>query len=162
MSEAKIKCIYCKGFNVAVARDMLSTRHCGSCNHKWLPEMEQDLEYHPWNDNPSDTTTWTDGDKAKRYIKQLQTKLAQLKYLEHLVTHTNKQVLPGEIDSVDALVNHIKKLEEKCADYEKVLEHPDFEGLHCECGYYGDDDEDSGMSVCLLCEKKTVLEKYKK
>ena len=60
---------------------------------------------------------------------KLQTELAQLKYLEQLVTHTNKQVLPGEIDSVDALVNHIRSMEtelaqlrEKCADFSQILE----------------------------------------
>src|SRR5690606_17476802 len=51
--------------------------------------------------------------------KYIETELAQLKYLEQLVTHTNKRVIPGEKDSIDALVDYIKKLEEKCADYEK-------------------------------------------
>ena len=49
--------------------------------------------------------------------KELQAELAQLKYLEHLVTHTNKRVIPGEKDSIDALVDYVKKLEEKCDDY---------------------------------------------
>ena len=54
--------------------------------------------------------------------KKIQAELAQLKYLEHLVTHTNKRVIPGEKDSIDALVDYIKKLEEKCDDYTAMLE----------------------------------------
>lgn len=33
----------------------------------------------------------------------------------------------------------------------QMIEHPWVEGLDCECGYYGDDSEETGMSECVKC-----------
>lgn len=54
--------------------------------------------------------------------------------------------------------DYIGHLESKIKKLREVLQHSDFEGIDCSCGYYGEDDEMSGMSECLRCGAKRVLE----
>ena len=77
----------------------------------------------------------------------------QLKALEPKVTHSTMQ---GQ---------HIYK-----SDYEtmrdiavllaEAVSHPWLlEEMNCECGYYGDDSEESGMSQCAKCAIQEAIQK---
>jgi hypothetical protein len=42
-----------------------------------------------------------------------------------------------------------------------LSKHPDFEELSCECGYYGEDTEETGMSICFKCAIAEALSLYR-
>ncbi len=64
-------------------------------------------------------------------------------------------------DAIGEQGQYIKKQAETIEKLRAVLTLPDFEGLSCECGYYDEDSEETGMTECLLCASKRVLEETK-